>query len=843
MDEKLVILPLRPPTITPRQARAAKRRKQKELDNKLKERDNKLKECFAEMSGNNAEKIIRVMSMMDCTMLQLMNQYFTSSDRNDTRAALFYGNGGPKSIMDLWDKNIRNTDAKNSFRGTIMKIASNIAREEINRAKNAACFKTPSPTFTRQKAVDFSLETLSKDLHSKAPHLMFMLGQMTSVSKSNGRSHNGTPKQVVEVFCRSGLSVSPKTIDRTLETLGKDSMKRAQEAMRTKHCSLVYDNINFALRKSDQRSNNADNFESGTAGTLIRGEDPGLPDLRTDQEIFAEYQPKDLRISSADNAHADLVFRNIFSEVLHRRVESFKGSMLPAPTILPLPLEKTETFPLPTLPINQSSVDGNISVLEEYCRQLKLEPKWFNDKQILTLGDLLTTLRLRGAKMARRDDTDSFNRIDWAIPVPQLFHLQMSFAGTILSTHYGDKNEAGSLAYNAEMLNRKRVSINKFDFHAVNELLRHTFDAMVLRFWQVELGVEDLNAFGETHNQKELSDMVSERIPRFISRCLDPEQRCQFDVASRNSFIFLRDTAFYLELANAIKAGDVGRIESVVKWISVMFQGSSATNYANELLHLHCALNYRYSAQTKRAVLSSWLVNTTGKDGGWIPTDLYQEHNNLLIKVVHSARASSTPWETMSTKIAPNIEIFAEVKKIIPAMFKTPRNKNWHNPVSADIDINKVIVTLRESGIFEAKQGDDDLDCTMDTKPVRDLFDTGNENICSLKKFREFRARNQSSNNYPSHHTSECGSPYNVNDGPQQYNISQYLQDIQQDELSDMDTQSICSISPNDVDYDDGAAFERYITTNKELELDAVEEYLDPSDNNEDQDDEDFDEL
>ncbi|KAG0347869.1 hypothetical protein BGZ54_004781 [Gamsiella multidivaricata] len=197
----------------------------------------------------------------------------------------------------------------------------------------------------------------------------------------------------------------------------------------------------------------------------------------------------------------------------------------------------------------------------------------------------------------------------------------------------------------------------------------------------------------------------------------------------------------------------------------------------------------------------------------------------------------------MTTKIAPNIEIFSEVKRIIPALFKAPRNNNWHNPVPVDIDINKVIVTLRESGIFEAEQGDDDLDCTMDTKPVRDLFDIGNENICSLKKFRMFRARNQNSNSYPSYHTSECGSPYSSNDGPQQYNILPYLQDIQQDELPDMDTQSICSSNPSDLDCDDGATFESYIATSEELELSAVEEYLDPTDNNEDQVDEDFDDL
>ncbi|ORY89528.1 hypothetical protein BCR41DRAFT_292415, partial [Lobosporangium transversale] len=53
------------------------------------------------------------------------------------------------------------------------------------------------------------------------------------------------------------------------------------------------------------------------------------------------------------------------------------------------------------------------------------------------------------------------------------------------------------------------------------------------------------------------------------------------------------------------------------------------------LLRLQRGLKCAWTDQTVKADMSSWLVNTTGQENRWIPTDLYQEHNNLLIKKMH----------------------------------------------------------------------------------------------------------------------------------------------------------------------------------------------------------------
>ncbi|KAF8908394.1 hypothetical protein BGZ58_006095, partial [Dissophora ornata] len=198
---------------------------------------------------------------------------------------------------------------------------------------------------------------------------------------------------------------------RALESLGNDSAEQVREVIRLDFCYLVYDNINFALRRSDQRSNNVDSFESGTTATIVVGEDPGEPDRRSNTEIYQRLNADDLTPDAGNVEHLSLVRQNILSEVLHRRVQSFKDCVLPAPEKDPLPLKKTRRYPLPSMPINQSSVDGNMKVLEEIVCHLKLDQHWFENKQIIAAGDLLTTVRIRSAKKLRRDDTNSYNKL------------------------------------------------------------------------------------------------------------------------------------------------------------------------------------------------------------------------------------------------------------------------------------------------------------------------------------------------------------------------------------------------------------------------------------------------
>ncbi|KAF9306638.1 hypothetical protein BG003_000957, partial [Podila horticola] len=348
--------------------------------------------------------------------------------------------------------------------------------------------------------------------------------------------------------------------------------------------------------------------------------------------------------------HLRSVIRHHLVDVLRQCVQNFKklsDTALHMPIIKILPTKTTPTIPLPSMHVDQSTIQGNQEVIDTILTSVTdLPHDWFKGRWVLLGGDQLTVARIRSAIALRWDDISAYYRLEWAIPVMQLFHLQMLLASTILRTHYGAHGTPGSLAAIAGMLGRKRVGTDKPDFHATDELLRHTFAALVLRIWQVEFEADDLENFDFDPNSDDFEDMLESTSDRILDTYFTSHNEDKLNgTSSRNAATFLRVAVLYLELTSATKAGDTGRIIECIKWLTIIFQAGSTRNYANELLHLHCGLAYTWTEKTADAITSSSLVNTTGQPNRWIPADLHQEHNNLLIKTIHSAMGSNSSWE------------------------------------------------------------------------------------------------------------------------------------------------------------------------------------------------------
>ncbi|KAG0316252.1 hypothetical protein BG000_004923 [Podila horticola] len=436
----------------------------------------------------------------------------------------------------------------------------------------------------------------------------------------------------------------------------KDDAKRAAT---TKSWYLIHDNINMAFRKYDQRIENQDSFESGTAATLII------------QDKFD-----------------DLGYRPVIDIIL-------TGVM-------------------------------------------DLQQDWFKGRWILLGGDQLTVARIRSAIALRWDDVSAYYRLEWAIPVMQLFHLQMLLASTVLRTHYGTQGTPGSLAAIAGMLNKKRVGVDKPDFHATDELLRHTFDAFALRIWQVELESDDLENFSFDPESNEFEVQLEETCDRILDRYFTTHNETDLNgTSSRNAASFLRVAVLYIELTSAAKAGDTGRIKECIKWLTVIFQAGSTKNYANELLRLHCGLAYTWTENTANAVTSSWLVNTTGQPNRWIPADLHQEHNNLLIKTIHSAKGSNSSWDFLEQSVSTNIKTFSTIKSTVEKEFKVPRSGTNHTSANSAPDIAKIIAMLKDNGILDNRP-QPDIPRLEGMTMVKDLFVEGIKQLTEGKRMENF---------------------------------------------------------------------------------------------------------
>jgi len=105
------------------------------------------------------------------------------------------------------------------------------------------------------------------------------------------------------------------------------------------------------------------------------------------------------------------------------------------------------------------------------------------------------------------------------------------------------------------------------------------------------------------------------------------------DDVLKHSQLFIRDALIFWVFSDAIRHEDIGTMWLVYAFWLFMFRGAGCHNYGNEILEMVAQYRYEMSAELRRIVERTWLVNRWGKPGRAIPTDLYLEHNNGFIKV------------------------------------------------------------------------------------------------------------------------------------------------------------------------------------------------------------------
>ncbi|KAF9128790.1 hypothetical protein BG015_004287, partial [Linnemannia schmuckeri] len=495
----------------------------------------------------------------------------------------------------------------------------------------------------------------------------------------------GCPRRVLEVLSGLGLSVSHSQIQKVLRTLTKDALMQIRKIVLSHDWFIVYDNIDIANRHHHQRIEKRDTFDNGTAATLIlfpsnRDQSPTAPPsvLRPEHErpepVTELFLPKD-------------VDWEVFREVCRSHVSAAIVRSLPAGSpaapipilaIKKLDINKTALFPLQTMKLDESTIAGNLAVLEKITEIiLQLSEEWFADpNNIIFGGDQMSVSRMLTLKIHRLVDTDPYHSLAWVHPTLQLFHLRMNLCGTIFRTHYGSPMHPGTLAAISIFMDFKRLSKDKQELKATDELLRIVFDAMVTLLHE-SLRLPSPSLFG---------------LP------------CT--TVNINALLLLRDIAVYIELGEAIKAGDIGRISHLLPIITLMMHGGGNTNYPLELIRLLYGIRHLWTEEWATKILSSMLVNPKGIDGEWMATDMLQENHNYLLKSILSAKGSNMTWEHFRDSISTNIKTFQAISRMFEREVGVGSNSTKHQAPPTAKEISKVHGYLRDNGILcEPKSG------------------------------------------------------------------------------------------------------------------------------------------
>lgn len=479
-----------------------------------------------------------------------------------------------------------------------------------------------------------------------------------------------------------GLTMSQSWKYEALDLLSASKHKAMQRDIQDPDKQAVhsYDNLNIRFTKLEQRLDNQTHFDSGCAATVFVIENPELPlpDVDAFRAKWAEGVLNPISafdILKLDEDAADRIFKfnkwqvlNILLEAPKFDRDNYRSRNNPIfhrpPPVQQLPTGKKYVhtqYILDTAHIEEVSLEGNLRCLEEWFRQLHLstdeaQKKLTHKKLWLWMGDQLTVSRIRSLQQLRASELNWWHRLEHLVPFFGWLHAQMAQEESIHKQHYA--TGTGGLKQAFDLLKRKglHAAAVQGNFHQrVREAYHHILEAHIRDIWEVIGDATDLAQLRQK-SPKELDELAARIVDEFAStqayQRLYRKASTKQDHVLENQILFMRDLLDYVNLDDAMRTGDVGRMFDLMPRLLFRFHGGNNWKYTLEVLESLQGLlrefppDFRYvthvfelcyltkSCLHRRAYVMyyCWLACTNDGEN-FVSMDMLQERNVRDIKV------------------------------------------------------------------------------------------------------------------------------------------------------------------------------------------------------------------
>ncbi|KAJ7264138.1 hypothetical protein C8J57DRAFT_1624548 [Mycena rebaudengoi] len=496
---------------------------------------------------------------------------------------------------------------------------------------------------------------------------------------------------------------------------------------------IVYDNINMMVRIAEQILGRKNTQENGTCATEVPLHDAKLEDLLTSELDKSISAAPPLTIENLEFTEAEgSFFRENMIHTILRIIIRYGGEGLeiwkdeldaaqPRCTYHPL-------HPLPAMEIDENSTKGNIEVNQAINAELGLDendPEYVKYVKIIA-GDQLTIARQRSILQIRLGHESGTQAWKHIVLMPGLFHAKIADCHGVLHTHFGKPGAGtrspGSLGFHNTVLDRLPITLTSLPpFRTCRDLIMVSLYARILHCLLLVSKQSSLEDYAKTkttwatltahaeqiYDKFADADRVQElrerRVPDECKRDAElaaktkgkkastdtspggkkenPPHIQKGDMVFENAVLFISDALLTREFADAIKAGDSGRIVLILKQFAFTYRANGRTKYAHEMLHINA----------------------------FVEVDLVQEHLNLWIKRIYKADGDAHSWDWLAL-VSPCVDVLRRLATSINADLGS-RQGNKHTIPDLEDDIFLLMASLQEHEVYIIKEGrtlDDD---------------------------------------------------------------------------------------------------------------------------------------
>ncbi|KAI0038309.1 hypothetical protein FA95DRAFT_1551310 [Auriscalpium vulgare] len=558
----------------------------------------------------------------------------------------------------------------------------------------------------------------------------------------------GLPAKGLDLLHAAGVTMSHRWSVRAFEVISEEAMREARQIVQNLPFVFSHDNINIAFTAFEQRENNKTHFDSGTAGTLFSklkapSGEPAISNADfqaarkagsktpiTAEELLELQEKGGERYHKAEVHHVLEVLLD--APAFNRAEYPGRNDPLLQP---PSPVHQLPHGPehvvhenvMRTVHQEEASYEGNEKLIIEWLGQLGLaseeeRKRTGNERLFIWIGDQLTVERLRGLIRYRSLDHNSFDRLDWIVPVFGWFHLQIAFANSLHKQFLGTVSGKGLLhaMTNLERKGLAYVQTKGPFYHHLDELIIHCAKARFRAAWKTVSKADDLSEL-RSKSPAELVALAEKVVRDYASNhALENMMlwgdKDRDDVLS-NSIIWNRDVLRYIELRHGIKFGDTGSMEDTLPYLLCRFAGGGNHKYANEVLELLQSLHHEWPKELSTFVRErAWLVNMKGHRDSFLPVDMAQEHNVKDVKVTYRSQGPNAGWDLLY-KRGPAIPRVRFIRQHFETLFPSLRRGVSHTSPQSEADVDKLEQIYTEAKIhaFTKRRKTSDKDRAVDT--------------------------------------------------------------------------------------------------------------------------------
>ncbi|KAK6971606.1 hypothetical protein R3P38DRAFT_3336690 [Favolaschia claudopus] len=580
----------------------------------------------------------------------------------------------------------------------------------------APLFLSPPEDLSEKHLTDLDSGVLKDEVQRSAPILWHLLHRAAYTPEQEARNKHKNPDMMVPQAQYSRSNRRGR-----IAKLWSIYLKACGLSAPLIHIfpfAISHDNMNIARRVFSQRLDNQSNFINGCAYTVwILPQRAALP--ADASQVLQSFR--------AENCLQVFDFAEVLygSEEADDHMEEFTVDfvlhlLLDTPDFADYPHRSDPSFNHPP-PVHQLP-GGSENIIELTGTQ----------RIIAWMGDQLTVERLRGLWKYRHEGHNSFDRMDYMIPVFGWFHLVMAFANSIHKQYLGTSAVIGSLRQAFDVLKRKGLITQSTKgpfWHNLDEALHHISEAHLRACW-LDLGNIDNLAALKSKSPAELRQMAAQLIRKYASReALNRME--EMGIAERDGIyqqwtMFNMDVIPYLLLRKAIKAGDIGLIEDLLPILLFRFAGSGFPKYTIEILELLQGHRKKWPPDVRDYIK---------KFCYWLPYDLAQEENICDIKVNYRSQGPGATMEHMG-KISPAIPSLRKIQRHMEKQFGTNARGARHGVPDKEKDVAMLTEHYMASKLHTFIPGRE-----LKTARSADFVTEGAENLEKLNTIDEWFKR------------------------------------------------------------------------------------------------------